>query len=209
MTTLRLISWNIGLRTKAMEVLRESGCDVALLQASHLLPDNWEREHYSRGAKVIRLSERVEIMELRNVPQGRRPAADEIAVSAPGTIAAAHIVPETGDPFVAVSVYARWEKPHPRTPTSWGVGYADAMAHRAISDLSTFIGPPRPQDSPHSGRRRLQSHSRSDRFEPPGTTCTRPQRVRPARSSRIRVRRSAVPRWPEGESDASWPVRRH
>ena len=61
-------------------------------------------------------------------------------MSAPGTIAAARIVPETGKPFVVVSIYARWEKPHPRTRTSWGVGYADAMAHRAISDLSAFIG---------------------------------------------------------------------
>ena len=30
--------------------------------------------------------------------------------------------------------------PHPCTPTAWSVGYADAMAHRAILDLSAFIG---------------------------------------------------------------------
>ena len=117
-TVLRLVSWNIGLRTKAMDVLSESNFDVALLQESQLPPDSWERDHYSRGATVIRLSGRVELTELRSILQGRRPTSDEIAVSAPGTIAAAHIVPEAGEPFVAVSIYARWEKPHPRTRTS-------------------------------------------------------------------------------------------
>ena len=61
-------------------------------------------------------------------------------MSAPGTLAAARVVPQSANPFVVVSVYARWEKPHLSTSTNWGVGYADAMAHRAISDLSTFIG---------------------------------------------------------------------
>ena len=61
-------------------------------------------------------------------------------VSAPRTIAAAHIIPETGETFIAVSLYARWESPRPHTPTTWRVGYADAMVHRATSDLSTFIG---------------------------------------------------------------------
>ena len=123
-----------------MEVIESSEYDVALLQEARLPPDSWEREHYDRGAAVIRLSQRVALSEYRNTPLGRRPASDEVAVSAPGTIAAARIVPETGKPFVVVSIYARWEKPHPRTRTSWGVGYADAMAHRAISDLSAFIG---------------------------------------------------------------------
>ena len=63
-------------------------------------------------------------------------------MSAAGTIAAARIIPENGLPFYAISLYARWEMPHPDTPTVWGVGYADAMAHRAISDLSA---PPDPK----------------------------------------------------------------
>ncbi|MYD98698.1 MAG: endonuclease/exonuclease/phosphatase family protein [Gammaproteobacteria bacterium] len=137
---LRLVSWNIGLRTEAIRALRKSNVDVALLQEVRVSPEAWEREHYDRGAGVVRLSDRVTLVPFRNIPQGRRPASDEIAVSAPGTLAAAQVVPGVGHPFVAVSVYARWEKPHPSTPTNWGVGYADAMAHRAISDLSTFIG---------------------------------------------------------------------
>lgn len=139
-TVLRLVSWNIGLREAAMGVLKSSVYDVALLQEISLPSDSWEREHYDRGARVIRLSDRIQVTGFRNIPQGRRPTCTEVAVSVPGTLAAARVIPESGNPFVAVSIYTRWEKPHPSTPTNWGVGYADAMAHRAISDLSAFIG---------------------------------------------------------------------
>ena len=148
-TILRLVSWNIGLRDAAMGVLKGSAYDVALLQEARLPPDGWEGEHYDRGAFVIRLSDRVELNDLRSIPQGRRPEPDEIAISAPGTIAAARIVPETGKPFLAVSIYARWEKPHPSTPTNLGgrvcrrhgasgdigpqrVGHIDPSTHRIL-----------------------------------------------------------------------------
>ena len=65
---------------------------------------------------------------------------DEIAVSGIGTIAAARVIPQTGEPFIAVSMYARWITPHPDTETKWKVGYPDGSAHRIISDLSAFIG---------------------------------------------------------------------
>ena len=122
MTELHVVSWNIGLRDAAMQVLKGSGYDVALLQETRLPEDTWERAHYDRGTTVLGLSARVKLLKLKSIPQGRRPGQDEIAVSAPGTIAAAHIIPETGEPFIAVSLYARWERPHPRTPTSWSVG---------------------------------------------------------------------------------------
>ena len=63
-----------------------------------------------------------------------------MSVSAPGTIAVARATPRDGEPFLIVSLYARWEQPHPQTSTNWFVGYSDATAHRAISDLSAFIG---------------------------------------------------------------------
>lgn len=140
MKVLHLVSWNVALREAALIVLNESNYDLALLQEAPLAPDSWERALYSRGADVVQLSERAKISKLKNVRHGGTPTQDQIAVSAPGTIAAAHVLPNEGEPFIAVSIYARWERPHPGTPTSWGVGYADAMAHRAISDLSTFIG---------------------------------------------------------------------
>ena len=139
---IRVLCWNIGFREEPMQVLTDSGCDVALIQEARLYGDSWEREHYNRGARICGLSNRVDVIGFRNIPQGRRPGPDEFAVSAAGTVAAARIIPESGLglPFIAISLYARWEKPHPATDTSWRSGYADAMAHRAISDLSAFIG---------------------------------------------------------------------
>ena len=137
---IRVLCWNIGFREKPMQVLTDSGCDVALIQEAPLCGESWEREHCDRGARICRLSNRVDVIGFNNIPLGRRPGPDEFAVSAAGTIAAARIILENGLHFIAISLYARWEKPHPDTPTTWGVGYADAMAHRAISDLSAFIG---------------------------------------------------------------------
>ncbi len=141
MTILRIVSWNIGLRKSAHDSLRESDFDIALLQEIRLLDNSWEQAHCDRGADIIKLSERAEVVKWTNVPQGRdRPKPDEIAVSAPGIISAARVIPKHHEPLIVVSVYARWERPHLEISTKWGVGFADAMAHRAISDLSTFIG---------------------------------------------------------------------
>ena len=86
---------------------------------------------------MVALSGRAAVSGLRSVPLGTEPQPDEFNVSAPGTIAVARVLPETGDPFLAVSLYARWEAPHPVVARRWI--YSDAMAHRAVSDLSAFI----------------------------------------------------------------------
>jgi len=71
-----------------------------------------------------------------------KPLADaqsgELGVSRPGTLAAATVTPSSGEPFIAISVYAAWERPHSLTMSDWI--YADASVHRLISDLSVFIG---------------------------------------------------------------------
>ena len=140
MGAVRLVSWNIAKREQPLRVLEESDYDVALIQEFPFPEESWGRELYDRGAKVLKLSDRVGFHELRTIPPGRKHGPDELTVSAPGIIAAAYITPKQIEPFIAVSLYARWEYPHPRTKTSWSVGYQDAMTHRAISDLSTFIG---------------------------------------------------------------------
>ena len=65
-------------------------------------------------------------------------AYGEFAVSAPGTLTAARITPPGGNPFVAVSMCAEWESPHVAEGSRWI--YADASAHRIVSDLSVFVG---------------------------------------------------------------------
>ena len=93
-----------------------------------------------RWAKVVKLSDRVDVEWLKQVSPISVPAEDEIPVSGIGTIAAARVTPRDGsEPFIALSMYAKWAKPHPSVPTSW-MGYSDGSAHRIISDLSAFIG---------------------------------------------------------------------
>lgn len=140
MSRLSVVSWNIGKSQPAIESLYKSDFDVALLQEAPLPSKSWECRHYDRGAEVLNLSDRANVLKFTNIPLGRRVNPGEISVSAPGTIAAARVTPKNDEPFLVVSLYARWEQPHPQTPTNWFVGYSDAMAHRVISDLSAFIG---------------------------------------------------------------------
>ena len=137
---LPLISWNANRTQEAMQSLKKSGFDMALLQEAPLPESSWKRWNCDRGATMLQLTKHVEVHVLQSIPPGRRPQLDEITTSAPGTIAAGHIRPDSGKPFIAVSLYARWEMPNPCTPKTWAMGYFDTMAHRAISDLSTFIG---------------------------------------------------------------------
>ena len=88
----------------------------------------------------MKLSDRVEVEWFKQVGQISEVAEDEVAVSGIGTIAAARVTPHGGPPFIVVSMYAQWIKPHPSTNSKWRVGYSDGSAHRIISDLSAFIG---------------------------------------------------------------------
>lgn len=162
--SIKVVSWNIAKRDDPWRELLEMGADVALVQEAGRPPDDvvgsvdtGPRDHwdshvwnsreglYDRWTKVAKLSDRVEIEWFKQVRPISATAEDEIAVSGIGTIAAARIIPRVPrdaalEPFVVVSMYARWMEPHPSTSTSWRVGYADASAHRIISDLSAFIG---------------------------------------------------------------------
>ena len=89
---------------------------------------------------VVKLSDRVEVEWFKQVSPICATAEDEIAVSGIGTVAAARILPKDAPPFIAVSMYARWTKPHPHANSKWSVGYPDGSAHSIISDLSAFIG---------------------------------------------------------------------
>lgn len=162
-----VVSWNIAKRSEPWRQLVDMDADVALLQEARLDqmppevaehveagPDEhwdssvwnsrwWEgrfKNLYDRWPMVVKLSDRVEIEWFKQVSPIAGTAADEIAVSGIGTVAAARVIPREGPPFIVVSMYARWMKPHPSVPTSWGVGYQDGSAHRIISDLSAFIG---------------------------------------------------------------------
>ena len=155
---IRVVSWNIGKRMKPWHELAEMAsrgeADVALLQEAgsppgelvRLLPNQddvfWNRHLYDRWCLVVGLSERVRVEQFRQVPPTSYLGDHDIGVSGIGTIAAARVIPRDTqeEAFVAVSMYARWMKPHPTADSPFKVGASDVSAHRIISDLSAFIG---------------------------------------------------------------------
>ena len=164
--TTTVVSWNINKWHEPWRHLVAMGADVALLQEAGMPPadvaesvdtgpaEHWDshvwnsrwwegrfRNLYDRWAMVVRLSDRVDVEWFKQVSPISEMADDEIAVSGIGTIAAARVKPTDGSaPFMAVSMYAKWTKPHPSVPTNWRAGYQDGSAHRIVSDLSAFIG---------------------------------------------------------------------
>ena len=155
---IKVVSWNIGKREKPwrqlVQMAREGDADLALLQEAGSPPGDlvdwieyvdevfWNRQLYDRWPLVVKLSDRITVEPYRQVPPTSDLGEDMIGVSGIGTIAAGRVIPRDNEQeaFVAVSMYARWLRPHPSTKSSWGVGYSDASAHRIISDLSAFIG---------------------------------------------------------------------
>ena len=155
---IKVVSWNIDKRPEPWHELvrmaKNEEADLALLQEAagppgdlvHLVEYDdavfWNRQLYDRWPLVVRLSKRIKVEHYRQVPPISDLGTNDIGVSGIGTIAAARVIPceSEDEAFVAVSMYARWLKPHPSTESPWSVGYSDASAHRIISDLSTLVG---------------------------------------------------------------------
>ena len=160
-----VVSWNIAKRHEPWRQLLQMDADIALLQEagspppdvadrvgtgpaehwdSHIWNSRWYEGRfdnlYDRWPMVVKLSDRVEVEWFKQVSPISETREDEIAVSGIGTVAAARIIPKDAAPFIVVSMYARWIKPHPLANSAWRVGYQDGSAHRIISDLSAFIG---------------------------------------------------------------------
>ena len=116
---------------------------------SHSWNSDWWRGRgdalFDRWPMVVRLSDRVEVEWFKQVGPAGLTEQNEIDVSGIGTIAAARVTLRDGstEPFIVVSMYARWMAPHPsRNRPSWI--YSDASVHRIISDLSAFIASANP-----------------------------------------------------------------
>ena len=140
MAATTLVSWNIARRHEPWRQLAAMDADVALLQEAVLPPpdvagtvdtgpaEHWDSSWYEgrvdhlldRWPMVVRLSDRVEVEWFRQVGPISETREDEIAVSGIGTIAAARVMPRDAPPFIVVSMYARWIKPHPSTGASGG-----------------------------------------------------------------------------------------
>ena len=151
---IKVVSWNIAKRKKPWQELVKMGADVALVQETRNVPEDisgqvnaggmwtWERKLCDSRSLVVQLSNRVKVEWFEPIRPNITPKSNQIGVSDIATIAAARVIPHDcpDKAFIAVSMYARWLMPHPSVKTNWSVGYADASAHRIISDLSAFIG---------------------------------------------------------------------
>ena len=85
---------------------------------------------------IVKLSDRFEIdwIEARSIDTAE---SRDLVASWPGTIAAAFVTPPSGDPLVAVSMYAQWVRTHTRAGSNFL--FSDGSVHHVVSDLSTFI----------------------------------------------------------------------
>ncbi len=148
---LNLISWNMKHSRKSWQYLMSLNPmpDVALLQEAlkpnvgfywitPALEDNWHIEGHLKPkycSAIVGLSDRV---QGRPIPTKRigDPEKQSIPVSRLGTIAVAEIdLPSRESIFIA-SVYSYWEN----TFSDKRPIFADASAHRIISDISALIG---------------------------------------------------------------------
>jgi hypothetical protein len=159
---LKIVSWNMAKSPAAWSALTfpQPLADVALLQeaiapsdaiAIETVPGRdapWVTSGGRRDfcAAVANLSGRARMSPLA---AGSLPDAESgmLAVSRPGSLAAATIELEGEPPITVVSLYAAWERSNDGKNI-----YADASAHRLISDLSALVGSQQ-GSSHHRGRR--------------------------------------------------------
>jgi hypothetical protein len=150
---LKLVSWNLAHRPECWRALLKTGADVALVQeacapppdvAERIVVDDapWRTEGAGKKRSwrtaVVALNPSVALEW--HVPRSICDAsAGELALSRVGTVAAATLRDSTSnETLTLVSMYAAWEWAHTSTGSAWV--YADASAHRLISDISVFIG---------------------------------------------------------------------
>ena len=154
MTT--IVSWNIAgrVRPPTWEQLLAMDVDVAILQEVKRIPSHvgsqvevsphepWNKHLFDRFPKVVRLSDRVNVEWFKQSDPLGYAGEGEMEVSGVGLTEVARVTPIDGEPFIAVSLYGRWVLPHPSTDSKWSkfAGVSDTSVHRAISDLSAFIG---------------------------------------------------------------------
>jgi exonuclease III len=144
LSMLRIWSWNVNGR-QLWDHLDANKVDVALLQEAPVPPSPWEGKVVPHpeagwgtagGAKwrrtaVVAVSETTRL-EPRPLTSFEERASGVLLVSRQGTLAAADVVVD-GERITLVSMYAAWEGYRP------GPIYADASAHRLLSDLSGIV----------------------------------------------------------------------
>lgn len=154
---MKIISWNMARRHEPWRCLLDTDIDLALLQeACSPPPDVTERIHSDPAIEVnpgpwetmivegrpryrtaiAKLSDRINVEWIEAKPLAAAKSRD-LVVSWPGTLAAALVTPPSGDPMIAVSMYAQWVRTSIRASANYIV--SDGSAHRVVSDVSTLV----------------------------------------------------------------------
>ena len=154
---MKIISWNMQHKRLSWRRLLDMDIDLALLQEAGRPPtdvaeriqadpsmeiDSAPWRAMSVGGRtsfrtaIVKLSDRIEVnwIEAMSIDTAQ---SRNLVATYPGTLAAALVSPPSGDPFVAVSMYAPWVRTHKSAARNFI--FADGSAHHVISDLSTFI----------------------------------------------------------------------
>ena len=154
---MKIISWNMARRHEPWRCLLDMDIDLALLQeACSPPPDVTERIHSDPAIEInpgpwetmivegrpryrtaiAKLSDRINVEWIEAKPLAAAKSRDLVA-SWPGTLAAALVTPPSGDPMIAVSMYAQWVRTSIRASANYIV--SDGSAHRVVSDVSTLV----------------------------------------------------------------------
>ena len=154
---MKIISWNMQRKHRSWHCLLDMDIDLALLQeAGKPPPDVAERiqaepsieinsapwqtmiagGRTSYRTAIVKLSDRIEVDWIGTMSIETAQSRKLVATN-PGTLVAAFVTPPSGDPFVAVSMYAPWVRTHASAASN--LIFADGSVHHVISDLSALI----------------------------------------------------------------------
>jgi endonuclease/exonuclease/phosphatase family metal-dependent hydrolase len=148
---LNIISWNIRHSPAVWTNVAASGADVALLQEAceppasmmsrvDVEPDAWKTEgaagrHWRTSVVGLRAGLRIRRLSTKSLVEA---VPGELATSRAGSFAAAIVdVPSSGERITLISMYSVWENRH--LEVGGDNIFADASAHRLISDISSLV----------------------------------------------------------------------
>jgi len=130
---MKLLAWNLARRAEAWRFLLGSDADLAMLQEASAPPEDIGKQievdpapwqiagagmHRPWRAAIANLSRQIPItwIQANSIDTAE---TGELAVSRPGSLAAASVTLPTGEDVIVISSYACLEKTHRSTNSHW------------------------------------------------------------------------------------------
>ena len=192
---IRLVSWNIAKRRKAVDWLLEMDLDAALLQECHpgLLEDAASKgrlefsphpplgeEHYDRWPMIVRLSDRVAVDWFRQTVPRYSVKEDEVSVGGIRVIEIARLAPADGTAAVCGRIDLRaLDAAAPDNQQQLGRRLPGRLRPRRHHRPFRLHRTQEPGHPSHPGGGGLQHHPGRDRKQSSGASCTGRHYFRP------------------------------